>query len=251
MPLTGKGREIMHSMEETYPSKTKAEEVFYASKNAGKISGVDGFNEEKEREAEKEGAVKSHDDNFGTMKMEAEQLPAADSYAPVGGGKITLAEISRQGQELWGGKDGNVGSLEGNASSLPAHDWDSRPIPVYKGMQDAADEVSPTQSDPSDARSDNLLSREHGGIPGTDGISEVVSAAKMGHTAGEKIAEGKVPGISDASDAALPGTMKGISQGVGGLGQGVGHAASGVGSGIGQAAEGIGHAVKRISEIGE
>jgi hypothetical protein len=41
MPLTHKGQSIMRSMEKTYPSKKKAEEVFYASRNAGKITGVD------------------------------------------------------------------------------------------------------------------------------------------------------------------------------------------------------------------
>lgn len=41
MPLTDKGRTIMASMKRTYPTKEKAEQVFYASKNAGTISGVD------------------------------------------------------------------------------------------------------------------------------------------------------------------------------------------------------------------
>lgn len=41
MPLTSKGRKIMKAMENQYGSKEKAEQVFYASKNAGKISGVD------------------------------------------------------------------------------------------------------------------------------------------------------------------------------------------------------------------
>ena len=40
MPLTAKGTEIKSAMEKEYGNK-KGEEVFYASKNAGKISGVD------------------------------------------------------------------------------------------------------------------------------------------------------------------------------------------------------------------
>ncbi len=40
MPLTAKGSEIKANMEKTYGAK-KGEQVFYASKNAGKISGVD------------------------------------------------------------------------------------------------------------------------------------------------------------------------------------------------------------------
>lgn len=39
MPLTKKGRKIMSSMEAQY-GKKKAEQVFYASLNAGTISGV-------------------------------------------------------------------------------------------------------------------------------------------------------------------------------------------------------------------
>lgn len=40
MPLTSKGNKIIHAMEEEYGEK-KGKQVFYASKNAGKIKGVD------------------------------------------------------------------------------------------------------------------------------------------------------------------------------------------------------------------
>jgi hypothetical protein len=40
MPLTAKGRTIEHNMEQEYGPK-KGESVFYASRNAGKIKGVD------------------------------------------------------------------------------------------------------------------------------------------------------------------------------------------------------------------
>lgn len=40
MPLTKKGNKIMRAMKQEYGTK-KAEQVFYASRNAGKISGVD------------------------------------------------------------------------------------------------------------------------------------------------------------------------------------------------------------------
>lgn len=39
MPLTSKGNEIKHAMTQEYGSR--GEQVFYASKNAGTISGVD------------------------------------------------------------------------------------------------------------------------------------------------------------------------------------------------------------------
>ena len=41
MPLTAKGRKVMTAMSKTYGSKKKAKQVFYASKNAGKLKGVD------------------------------------------------------------------------------------------------------------------------------------------------------------------------------------------------------------------
>ena len=40
MPLTKKGQKIMRSMKQEYGEK-KGERVFYASRNKGKISGVD------------------------------------------------------------------------------------------------------------------------------------------------------------------------------------------------------------------
>jgi len=40
MPLTKKGNKIMSAMKQQYGAK-KAQQVFYASRNAGKIKGVD------------------------------------------------------------------------------------------------------------------------------------------------------------------------------------------------------------------
>ena len=48
MPLTGKGRKIKARMKKTY-GKEKAEEVFYASRNAGKIARVDKPRKSKKR----------------------------------------------------------------------------------------------------------------------------------------------------------------------------------------------------------
>lgn len=41
MPMTPKGKKIMRSMAKTYGDKETAERVFYASRNAGRIKGVD------------------------------------------------------------------------------------------------------------------------------------------------------------------------------------------------------------------
>lgn len=40
MPLTKKGRKVMAAMRRTY-GKVKAKRVFYASRNKGRIKGVD------------------------------------------------------------------------------------------------------------------------------------------------------------------------------------------------------------------
>jgi len=42
MPRTPKGRKILASMRKTYPTEQKANEVFYGSIHAGKISGAEG-----------------------------------------------------------------------------------------------------------------------------------------------------------------------------------------------------------------
>lgn len=48
MPLTPKGSKIMSAMKRHYGSK-KGEQVFYASRNAGKITGVDPESKSKKR----------------------------------------------------------------------------------------------------------------------------------------------------------------------------------------------------------
>lgn len=120
MPLTEKGTEIKKALVEEYGEK-KGEQVLYAGKNKGTFTGID------------------------------------SAYSSVG---VSIADIEKMGQEFWNGANGNVGSPEGAASSLPEEKHG--PVPVYKGMMDAQsfDEVSPTQSDPPDKRSDNLLADE-------------------------------------------------------------------------------------------
>lgn len=49
MPLTPKGEKIMSNMRQEYGSK-KGEQVFYASKNKGRISGVEKAYHKKKRE---------------------------------------------------------------------------------------------------------------------------------------------------------------------------------------------------------
>lgn len=50
MPLTAKGQEIKAAMQKEYGAK-HGEEVFYASRNAGTITGVDGLSNKGNRVA--------------------------------------------------------------------------------------------------------------------------------------------------------------------------------------------------------
>ena len=67
MPLTDKGNEIKENMQKEY-GKKKGEQVFYASKNKGTISGVD------EEPQEEEQLIGLHGGGFYGMQK---------SYAPV------------------------------------------------------------------------------------------------------------------------------------------------------------------------
>lgn len=87
------------------------------------------FNQAKSEEAQRKGAIVGHDNDYHTTTA------------------MTAAEVNKNNEKLWG----NIGP-----ASAPEAARDARSIPVYRGMM-AADEVSPTQSAPPDARGDNLL----------------------------------------------------------------------------------------------
>ncbi len=82
---------------------------------------------------------------------------------------MTHAELNKKNEEYWH----NVGPAASEAEApmlagTKVAASDVRKIPVWRGMMD---EVQPTQSDPPDSRSDNLLSRGHGGI-GAEGVGD-------------------------------------------------------------------------------
>lgn len=70
MPLTSKGTKILKAMEAQYGAK-KGEEVFYASKNAGKISGVDsaGCAAKLDAITKIADACQAYDDGFTVRKL--------------------------------------------------------------------------------------------------------------------------------------------------------------------------------------
>jgi hypothetical protein len=123
---------------------------------------------------------------------------------------MTAAEVNKKNEKYWGGEDGNMGPAASEASAPMLAG--TKVVPVWHGH---TDEVSPTQSDPPDRRSDNLLERGHGGIPGTEGthddlvegseamevkehgealdsVSGLASAAHAGAEVGRRLASGEI-----------------------------------------------------------
>lgn len=65
MPITSKGREIMSNMKKEYGDK-KGEQVFYASKNKGTISGVEGKRKSYEKTLKKYNNKYGHPTGVGS-----------------------------------------------------------------------------------------------------------------------------------------------------------------------------------------
>jgi len=76
MPLNEKGQKILHSMEDTYGSEKKAKSVLYASKNAGKITGID--------EALQYGDHRGRDVFFGSRDQQPPLVTTPNAGYPVG-----------------------------------------------------------------------------------------------------------------------------------------------------------------------
>ena len=97
MPLTEKGNKILSSMEKTYGPK-KGEEVFYASRNKGTVSGVDS-----------KGQIMSKDVEESSTPVPATSMPAPDKPAPqvfdarsVAPNEISMKMIKDEAKRLLG-----------------------------------------------------------------------------------------------------------------------------------------------------
>ena len=88
MPLTAKGEKILESMEETYGSEKKAKSVLYASKNAGKIKGIDEVPDQKQ----------------GIMGIKKSQTLERDQFA----GAAARGAMGGAGAALIGGSSGSA-----------------------------------------------------------------------------------------------------------------------------------------------
>ena len=128
------------------------------------------YNSGQKREAVKAGSVMSHD------------VPEAKCVTA-----MSHADINAKNAEYWNGEKGNLGP------QAPAMGR-SAPIPVYRN---AVDEVSPTQSDPPDARGDNLLERGHGGAD--ESFRQWAEEEEEEHERGPK------DDLAEGTEAMLPG----------------------------------------------
>jgi hypothetical protein len=125
--------------------------------------------------------------------------------------KMSAGEVNKKADRFWNGQDGNLGPAESEASA-PSLAGTKVSIPVWRG---AHDEVSPTQSAPPDSRSDNLLERAHGGIPGTesltsgsvpnplagDAVTKTATTAHATARAGMRLSPGELGIIAARKDA--------------------------------------------------
>jgi hypothetical protein len=102
----------------------------------------DDLNTESKRQAQREGTIMSHDEPYAR---------------PVT--SMTQSDLNEANKKYWGGEAGNIGPAETEAKAPMLAG--TKVVPVYRGAGDQdekfGDEVSPTQSDPPDSRSNNLL----------------------------------------------------------------------------------------------
>lgn len=99
MPLSEKGDKIMSAMQKTYGEK-EGESVFYASKNAGKISGVD--------EADASASPDYSSGGVGGMSINGKEktgysIHTGDepAFKQAGPAEMSVVDINREASRLW------------------------------------------------------------------------------------------------------------------------------------------------------
>jgi hypothetical protein len=108
MPLTNKGEKIMESMKRTYGGK-KGEEVFYATRNAGKITGV-----EETEELKKGGRVRKTRKSSKPKAKSKSRVNEAGNYTKPGLRKRIFNRIKA------GGKGGRPGQWSARKAQMTA-----------------------------------------------------------------------------------------------------------------------------------
>jgi hypothetical protein len=112
---------------------------------------------------------------------------------------MTASEVNKKNESYWG----NLGPAprEEAAPMLAGTRVGPASIKTWHGAG-VGDEVQPTQSSPPDSRSDNLTSREHGGIPGTEPLtsgampSAIAEDAENDSTPEERLARKSQKGVN-------------------------------------------------------
>jgi len=108
VPLTDKGKKIMSSMKRTYGGR-KGEQVFYATRNAGKIEGV-----EKEQELKKGGRVRKARKSSKSKAKGKSRVNEAGNYTKPGMRKRIFNRIKA------GGKGGRPGQWSARKAQMLA-----------------------------------------------------------------------------------------------------------------------------------
>lgn len=171
MPLLKGKANIGHNIEEMeehgHPKKQAVAAALHTALDKEEDSEEGTINSKLTKSAQAKGVIMSHDD-----------------HRPTSTTAMTVADINARNTRMWGGEDGNLGTPE-------IAQGRARPIPVYDVH--GADEVAPTQSDPPDTRSDNLLERAHGGADAYKGFYHGVEVP------GNRVAvlKGKTPEASE------------------------------------------------------
>lgn len=111
MPLTAKGEEIKSAMQEEYGGK-KGEEVFYASKNKGTVTGVDAMAEKNDepkynaeavqKEISKDPRIKGKEAAaIHSLLKGRDELPEARLQGSPIPTTVTAAEVAAANRAFW------------------------------------------------------------------------------------------------------------------------------------------------------
>jgi hypothetical protein len=138
MPLLKGEKNIGHNIKEMEEHGHPHKQAVAAALSTA----YDDLNTQSKRQAQREGATMSHDEPYAR---------------PVT--SMTQSDLNEANKKYWGGEAGNIGPAETEAKAPMLAG--TKVVPVYRGAGDQDekfdDEVSPTQSDPPDSRSNNLL----------------------------------------------------------------------------------------------
>ena len=131
MPLTSQGAEIMAAMKEKYGER--GEEVFYASKNAGTITGVDDMQEKPDEEKTDDEKPEGEGEDCGDQTPVTTPVPMSDTEHPQLHPDASTPPEPALGDAGFGIRDASVG-YGGIAGGVIPQDWGSDHAPPIADM---------------------------------------------------------------------------------------------------------------------